>query len=277
MAPPKQTPRANAQQRVLRAALGATPNLTLLGLGSATAGGLALAMGPVAGALTLALSAVSYGALVAMDIFSPRFVERVLSPPAPAQPTSTDAGEIVSAEVRAELVAVKAAHARVVTELRESGGVFGADLVEIATRADGLVEQAGQLALRSNLLFVFLSEKDESKLTAEAEGLERRADSTRDAEAAAGFRQAAASRRGALQTRVEIAALVDRIQAQLTLISSALEEMRGRLVKMRAQDAGDMGRIGASMVDRLTSLRDEVGVLEHSIADISQSVKGALG
>ena len=85
------------------------------------------------------------------------------------------------------------------------------------------------------------------------------------------------ARRAQAVTRTEIATLVDRILAQLVLIETSLDEMHARLVKVRAQDAGDVERIGRSMVDRLSSLRDDVGVLESSIEDISASVKGAVG
>ncbi len=269
--------RRGAEGKVLRAALGSTLNLSLLGVGSAAAGALSLGLGPVVGGMTLALSAVTYGALVGLDLFNPKFVEKTLLADRPGPAPATTAVEVESAELRAQLDAVRAANHRVVSQIDGMGGVFTDALQEIAVRAATLVEEAARMASESNTLVRYLADGSEAALRAEADKLEKRAFATRDAEAASGFRQAAEARRSQLRTRDEMAALVERLSAQLSLIETALDEMRARLVKMGAQDAGDVENVGRSMVGRLTSLRQEVGVLETSIADISETVKGVMG
>lgn len=269
--------RQGAERRVLTAALGATPNLAVLGVGSATAGALAVSLGPVAGVLTLALSAVSYAALVGLDLFNPKFVEKTLV--APGSPKGDGVVvEVLSAELRAQLEAVRAAYARVAAQV-EAGerGVFAESLSELAVRAASLVEEAGRMAQSTNPLVGYLADGSDAELRAETDRLEKRAVQAQDAEAAASFRQAAAARQRQLATRGEIAALVERIAAQLTVIETSLDEMRARLVKMSAQDAGEVEQAGRAMVGRLASLRQDVVVLESSIADISHTVKGALG
>lgn len=269
--------RAELKKRALRAALGGNVNLGVLGAGSAGAAVLAMAQGPVVGGLTLLLSAAAYGALVGLDLFNPKFLERLSGPVrSPVATPVLEPGSIESAELRGQYEAVGRAHTRVAAQIAAAEGAFAGSLTELAVRAASLVEEAGQMAQRSNVLVAYLAQSSDEGLDRDASALEARAARTKDAEAAQGFRQAAGARRAQAGTRGEMAALVDRILAQLVLIETSLDEMHARLVKMRAQDAGDVEHIGRGMVARLVSLRDEVQVLESSIDDISASVKGAV-
>ena len=240
-------------------------NLVPPGLGIAAAGGLlAAGLAPVA-AVVGALSAVTWGALVAWDLAGP--ARASAPPPAPA-PDDRDALAPHFAEA---VAAIRAAAARVRDPIDHHDGILSDSLLEVGAATDELVERAEALVLRGDAIARHVTANDPQRIQKEIEQREASAASMRDAAAAASLRVAADAKKRELATWTELRDQHARIVAELVAVESSLDALRARVVALTLNDPGDAAA-GATIGAELHELGERLDVLERAAAATIRSI-----
>lgn len=290
--PPGVDPSAVAIASAVRAI-----NLGVLGAGTLGAVGLALAGDPMLGVMVLALGVLAYGALIGLDMFNPAFIRQVserggtgtradgapgIAPEAAPEngsnirpQTAPENGSRIAPaigpdaiepeDLRATYQAILASYAHVRDAVAAGGDVLRRSVTEALERCAHLVREAGQMARRGNALHRYLGRARPRSLEADAERLESQARATRDQAAAESFRQAAQARRQQIETYLQIEGLYDRIQAQLSVIQTAIDGVHAGVVKVSATDPEQAATVGASLSDHLGGLQTDMQILETTV------------
>jgi hypothetical protein len=172
---------------------------------------------------------------------------------------------IVALETRDTYRAILAAYADIRRVLADAGALRSSRSAVLG-RCDAAVRQCGRLAVLSNPLQRYLDAHDRTRTRTELERLQQKSEAARDPAAGEALGRAAAARARQLETHDQIAAMRDRIQARLELVRAALESFAATMVKLRV--AGDEQALlsGATLVEHLDGVGDELEVLEAELA-----------
>ncbi len=259
--PPPPPPSDTLLSRALVAATRGS-NLVPPGLGIAAAGGLlAAGLAPIA-AVVGALSAATWGALVALELAG-----TPTAPPAPEPPPMPD----VAPHFAEALAAIRAAAARVRDPIDRHDGVLSDSLLELGAATDELVTRAEALVRRGDAIGRHVAGTDPQRLEREAEQREASAAAMRDPAAAASLRVAADAKRRELATWSELRDQHARIIAELVAVESSLDALRARVVALTLNDPGDAAA-GATIGAELHALGERLDVLERAAADTIKSI-----
>jgi hypothetical protein len=243
----------------------------LLGpLNVTVAGASAVAAGLMASWPLLALGAAAYAALVAWDLSSQSFWNRVLNPSAP-RARLPPARELRDAETRAVVERVHAARAEIARTAAQSADSVIAPLRASLTALDEVDARVARLALRSEELSRYLVEHDPAALAADADAQRERARRTADAATRRSYEEAAAAREEQVRTLGEIAAARERVVADLDRIAATLEGIPGRLVRLGAADADADDRITDDVGRELVQMNVELGAYEETLASLGEA------
>jgi hypothetical protein len=213
----------------------------------------------------LVLGGVAYSALVAWDLSSQSFWNRVLNPAEPRErlPVPRD---LRDPETRALVERVHAARAEIARTAAASPASVMSPLREPLAALDEIDQRVSRLALRSEQLSRYLGSHDARALHGEAADLSRRASSARDADTRRSYQEAAAAREEQVATIDEIAGARERVMADLLRIAATLEGIPGRLVKMEALDAAAVDRLSDDVGRELGQMNTELGAYEEALA-----------
>jgi hypothetical protein len=245
-----------------KAALGPV-NLSVVAAG--VVGAAALASWPL-----LVLGGVAYAAMVAWDLSSQSFWNRVLNPPAP-RPHLPPARELTDPETREIVARVHAARGEIARTAGQSAESVIEPLRPSLAALDEVDARVARLALRSEELSRYLGEHDAGALTADAAEQRARAQRTGDAATRRSYEEAAAAREEQVRTLGEIAAARERVVADLGRIAATLEGVPGRLVRLGAADADAADRITDDVGRELAQMNAELGAYEETLASLGQS------
>jgi hypothetical protein len=241
-------------------------NIVPPGLGIAAAGGLlAVGLAPVA-AVVGALSAVTWGALVAWDLAG--------SPgpgPGPGSNPDPDPDPDLAPHFAQALTAIRAAAARVREPIDQHDGVLSDSLLEVGAATDDLVSRAEALVRRGDAIARHIRGSDPQRIEQEMQQREASAASMRDAAAAASLRMAADAKRRELATWAELRDQHARIVAELVAVESSLDALRARVVALTLNDPGDASA-GATIGAELHELGERLDVLERAAAATIRSI-----
>jgi hypothetical protein len=237
-------------------------NIVPPGLGIAAAGGLlAVGLAPVA-AVVGALSAVTWGALVAWDL---------AGSPGPGPVSNPDPGPDLAPHFAQALTAIRAAAARVREPIDHHDGVLSDSLLEVGAATDDLVDRAEALVRRGDAIARHIRGTDAQRIEQEIQQREASAASMRDAAAAASLRVAADAKRRELATWADLRDQHARIVAELVAVESSLDALRARVVALTLNDPGDAAA-GATIGAELHELGERLDVLERAAADTIRSI-----
>jgi peptidoglycan/xylan/chitin deacetylase (PgdA/CDA1 family) len=259
---------AERRQLYVRALEAATrgQNIVPAGLGVAAAGGLlAVGLAPIA-AVVGALSAVTWGALVAWDLAS----HGGALPPAP-EPAPEEPVRLAAEHLQRRLDAVSAAARRVREPIDRYEGVLTDSLLEVGAASEELVERATALARRGDAIWRYLSANDPKQIEAEIAERRKSAGLLRDPTAAASLRQAADAKQEQLATWTALRDQHDRIAAELVAVDASLDALHARVVALTLNDPGDTAA-GASIGAEIHALGQRMGLLERAAAETIRSL-----
>jgi hypothetical protein len=217
----------------------------------------------------LALGAVAYAAMVAWDLSSQSFWNRVLNPP-PPRPRLPEAGELHDEETRGIVYRVHVARAEIARIAAQTAETVIEPLRPSLDALDEVDARVARLATRSEELSTYLAEHDAGALRADATEQRARAQRTADAATRRSYEEAAAAREEQLRTLDEIAAARERVVADLGRIAATLEGVPGRLVRLGAADADAADRITDDVGRELTQINADLGAYEETLASLGQ-------
>jgi hypothetical protein len=213
----------------------------------------------------LLLGGAAYGAMVAWDLSSQSFWNRIVNPPEPRL-RLPPARELRDAETRAVVERVHAARAEIASAVAGSAESVVAPLRNALGTLDEVDARVGRLAQRSEQLSRFLGSHDAAALGAEAAELRERAGAAHDAETRRSYEETAVAREDQVRTLGEIGAARERIVADLERIAATLEGIPGRLLRMGALDAQAADRISDDVGRELGQMNLELGAYEETLA-----------
>jgi hypothetical protein len=246
----------------LRAALLGPVNLSVVAAG--VVGAAALASWPL-----LVLGGLGYAAMVAWDLSSQSFWNRVLNPPAP-RPRLPPSRELRDAETRQIVERVHAARAEIARTADQSAESVIEPLRPSLAALDEVDARVARLALRSEELSSYLADHDAGALAADAAEQRARGQRTGDAATRRSYEEAAAAREEQVRTLGEIASARERVVADLGRIAATLEGVSGRLVRLGAADADAADRITDDVGRELTQINADLGAYEETLASLGQ-------
>ncbi len=280
------TERPHVDIRRLLIASAASPiNLGVLGVGVAVALALAVAGiggGVGAGVAVLSLAVLAYGAMVGLDLMSPRFVGRVAAQLEPGRFRVDETR--VAAEPPVPAVAVRPPELQKIYQMildnygrtrqayEESSSMLRDSLGDSLTRCAQLVQEAGRTALKGNTLKAYLDSQTLQSIQAEAQALEASAAQASDKKAAESYKKAAASAREQLQTYQQIVGLYDRVRAQLAAIETSTDGVYAKIVKLQATDVEQAVLVNQSISAHLDALSVDIHSLESAVEETMQEI-----
>lgn len=237
--------------------------LNLAVIGGAVIGAVALASWPLA-----ALGGAAYLALVAADVSSPAFRNRVLHGPARARLPAPSA--IRDPEVRAAVERITAARGELDRAVKATPARIHRHVATAVQATDELEAHMAQLAVRADELSRYLVGTDLAAARRDAEAHAARAAHTDDPVARASYEAAAAAARERVAALTDIAAARERALAHLARVESAIQALPSKLVRLRTLDdqASDAltGDVGAELERMNTDLR----AFEDTLAAIAE-------
>lgn len=224
------------------------------GVGTLAAGGLLVAGLPPLAIAVGVLSLGTWAAMTGWELASP-----APKPPPPPEP----AAALRDQQLAALLRAVTAAGERVRARVDEHDGILGASFAELLAEQRELVDAATRAAQRGDRVATLLAGVDRATLTRERDDRRDAAQRARDREVSRSLHDAAAAKERELQTWRSLAALVERIRAELVAAESALDELHARVVKLMATDPG--GIDDADVHSQVRALSERLSGLEQTV------------
>ena len=231
-------------------------NLLAPGLGTAVAGGLLTAGLPPLALAVGALSALTWGALVAWDVASK---PRPAPPPPPPQKT-------LAAPFAGLLSGVEASARAVMDRIDGHDGAVGTTLLEVRADCVALVEAARRLAQRGDTVHHWLVSHSSEDVRAQIKELGEAQKRARDPAAAASLESAVQARRNELKARDGIRDIGERIIAELVATDAGLDELHARVVALTLADPTDSDARTDAVARDVRALRDQVSLLEKAAA-----------
>lgn len=235
------------------------------GLGAMAAGGLLVAGFPPLAIAVGALSMGAWGAMVAWDLVTP-------APPVPTPPPPDPLAGIRTERLRALLMAVRRAGARVTEQVEAHDGAVSPSLVEIAAECEELLVAAGEATRRADGLWTQLSAVDQAVLGREQADRAAAASHAADPEVARALQLAADAKSREMTTWRELGRLVERIAAELVAAEASLDELHARVIRVTHDDPADASAGGAQVRDQVKELAGRLQVLERSAAETLKEI-----
>ncbi|HYV44452.1 MAG TPA: hypothetical protein VFA20_06295 [Myxococcaceae bacterium] len=257
-----------AGERARRAGLGkvlksaGTETVNLVVAGTAAVGAAALSSWAVA-----ALGGLTYAALVAWDVASPKYWKKVLAkkPPPPSLPA---AAQFQTPEVRQAIESMQAARAHLDGALEQATEsvqrYIGMSLVSLRE----LEQRAGTLARHCEDMRRYLATADAGKVRDAVSALERQIAAARDPEAKAQLQQAKAAREDQLRTLEDIERAGERALANLSRIAATIEGLPAKVIKMQALDAQSLDAMSVDLNKELDRMNGEIRAFEEVMAEL---------
>lgn len=272
-------------RRLLVASAASPVNLAVLGVGVAVALVLAVAGvggGVGAGAAVLSLAVLAYGAMIGLDLMSPRFVGKVAGEIEPGRFRVDDVPRHEEPPVPA--VAVRPPELQSIYKMildnyqrtrqayNESSPMLRDSLGDSLARCAQLVQEAGRTALKGNTLKAYLDTQTPQSIQAEVQALETSAAHASDKKAAESYQKAAASAREQLTTYQQIVGLYDRVRAQLAAIETSTDGVYAKIVKLQATDVEQAVLVNQSISAHLDALSVDIHSLESAVEETMQEI-----
>jgi hypothetical protein len=268
-------------KRVVLASAASPVNLGVLGVAVAVA--LALAVmgvgGAGVGAAVLTLGVLAYGALMALDLTSPKFVAKVTGGGPRVRVAEIEKVEpqvmldqIRPQELRAIYQMILTNYQRTVSAYEGSSDSLKQSLSDSLARCGQLVNEAGRTAVKGNALRNYLELQTAQSIEAEAQSLEESARQAKDEKAAATYQKAAASAREQLATYRQIEGLYDRVKAQLAAIETSTDGVYAKIVKLQATDLQEAILVNQSIAEHLDALSSDMHILESVVEETIQEI-----
>jgi hypothetical protein len=231
-------------------------NLLAPGLGTAVAGSLLTAGLPPLALAVGALSALTWGAMVAWDVVSKS------DPTAPVAALEPE----LAAPFGALLQAVEESAQAVMDRIDAHDGAVGTTLLEVRADCVALVEAARRLAQRGDTVHRWMITHDSDDVRAQIKELGEAQKRARDKAAAASFEAAVQARRNELKARDGIRDIGERIIAELVATDAGLDELHARVVALTLSDPADADARSDAVARDVRALRDQVSLLEKAAA-----------
>jgi len=244
--------------KVVARAVAGPVNLAVAGAG--VAGSLLLGSWPLA-----ALGGVAYAAMVAWDLVTPEFWNKVsakeMLPPSRLPSPDSVNDPAVRSTVR-ELWIARGELARVIGEASpQVRGYVGM----IVSSLGQLESNAAELVSRADLLARYLSTTSPSLVETEVARLRAESVATDDPEARAQYEQALASRQEQLKALEDIKDARDRVNGTLSKVVAALQALPAKVVRMQVMDAEALGAVSGDVNKELDTLNNEVSAFEETL------------
>ena len=251
-----------ASWRQLLTSAGRTTNLVVAG-----AGGLAAA---VTGSLpVLAIGALAYGALVAVDALGSKDRDQ---PPRLPESRLPDPRQLTDPAARAAVEAMLAAHRELQTVLDRSPESVQRYSGMALSSVPELEEHASQLAARAGELGGYLDGVRVDSVRKERDELRRKASSSSDEQARAQFEEAAAACDSRLKTLQELAGARERLEGHLSRLVATYQSLPGRIVHLRTLDAQAADSMSGTVNEELDRMNSEMGAFELSLKELTARV-----
>ena len=272
--------RRSKLRRLVIASASSPLNLAVGGTGVAAAVvlGAAGVGGAVLGGAVLGLGVLAYGSMIALDLMSPRFVQRQLErervAELPELEPSVAIKQISTPDLRNIYQAILIGYEKARRAFEASSPTLAQYLEGSLTRCAELVEEAGRIAIKGDALCEYLNSERAERIEGEARALDESATRASDAKAAENYRKAADAARDKLATHRQIEGLYDRIRAQLAAIATSTDGTHAKIVKLQATDLEDAASVNQSISENLDTLSSEMrvleGAVEETLAEISR-------
>jgi len=244
--------------KVIARAVAGPVNLAVAGAG--VAGSLLLGSWPLA-----ALGGVAYAAMVAWDLVTPEFWNKVSAKellPASRLPSPDSVDDPAVRSTVRELWIARGELARVIGEASpQVRGYVGM----IVSSLGQLESNAAELVSRADLLARYLSTASPSLVETEVARLRAESVATDDAEARRQYEQALASRQEQLKALEDIKDARDRVNGTLSKVVAALQALPAKVVRMQVMDAESMGAVSGDVNKELDTLNNEVSAFEETL------------
>lgn len=246
-----------ASLRQLLSSAGKTSHLVVAGMG-----GLAAAV--TQSLPVLAIGALAYGALVAIDAIGSRDGEAESRLPDPRTVSDLAARRAVETMLasRRELDAI----------LQRSPGSIRRYSVAALASVPELEEHAAQLVRRACELGGYLDSVRIDAVQRERDELREKAASTGDAQARAQFEEAVASCESRLRTLRELVEARDRLEGHLSRLVATYQALPARIVHLRTLDAQAADSMSGTVNQELDRMNSEMGAFEQSLKELSARV-----
>jgi hypothetical protein len=244
--------------KVIAKAVAGPVNLAVAG--ASALGGFFLHSWPIA-----ALGAVAYAALVAWDLVTPDFWNKVSAgevlPPSRLPNPDEVKDPAVRSTVR-ELWVARGELARVIAEaspqVRGYVGMIIASLGQLESHAKELVQ-------RADLLGRYLATVSPGVVETEVARLRAESVATDDPQARAQFEQALSSRQEQLKALEDIKDARDRVSGTLSKVVAALQALPAKVVRMQVMDAESLDAVSGDVNRELDTLNNEVSAFEDTL------------
>ncbi len=241
------------------------------GLGAMAAGGLLVAGFPPLAIAVGALSMGAWGAMVAWDLVTP-------APPVPTPPPPDPLAGIRTERLRALLMAVRRAGARVTEQVEAHDGAVSPSLVaspaatSSSSHSAAISTRDGEATRRADGLWTQLSAVDQAVLGREQADRAAAASHAADPEVARALQLAADAKSREMTTWRELGRLVERIAAELVAAEASLDELHARVIRVTHDDPADASAGGAQVRDQVKELAGRLQVLERSAAETLKEI-----
>jgi hypothetical protein len=214
----------------------------------------------------VAAGAVHYAGAVTLGSVRAARLERARGPLALPLAPEVDPAEVASTTLRATYEDILRLHEDIRCALLAAERMQ-ASLRTVFDRCSEVVRVAGRLARLANPLQHYLELHPTTHVERELDRLAGTADGAADPLAQGVYQTAVAARGRQLGTLIEIQNLRDRIAARLELISASLESVSALVIKLQVLDLEQVDLVGETISEHLSTLGDELAVLETTIED----------
>ncbi len=250
----------------VRLAVKASTGLVNIGtLAAASMGAAALQSWPL-----FALGGLAYGALVAWDLVSKDFRERVLGKSRPPRPMLADPASYSDPQTRAAVRTLHAAKVDIDRTLAKAGPELQGHLSMALVGVDELFARSANLAARAEELARYLGTVDPRVVQQDVESIEQRIRAARDASAKSQLEAALAARREHVQALGDLGAAKERIDATLLTLSATLEALPAKVVRMSTLDAEAMDQLTGDVREELAQMNGEIKTFEETLRSIGE-------
>lgn len=212
--------------------------------------------------LVAAIGGITYTALVAWDVASPRPPDSKL--PAPRRYTHP--------EIAQAMTALRRGRDELDRVMREAPDAVQGYMGLALTSLTELESHATKLAERGEEMAAYLARVDPQAVRGAIARLDEQIRTARDAEAKTQYQNARTAREEQLRTLEEIGTALERVLANLSRIIASVEGLPARVMKMQVLDAEAMDSISGDLNAELDRMNGEVRAFEETLANVPLGV-----
>jgi hypothetical protein len=220
-----------------------------------------------------ALGGMAYAALVASDVASPEFWKRTFGETKPERTPPRGLESIRDAELRRMAAEIRRARHDLDTIVRENAQI-AVQVVSVLGSVAVLDDRADAVVRNADLLASFLGRTNTDAICEEIADLRARASTTRDAMTREQYERAAATREEQLKAVSDIAAALERAQANLKRIIATFEGISARVIRMSTMDSADTTNVFGDMNTELEEVNRDLASFEEVLRQLQPT--GAL-